>query len=140
VHPLYGPGPGLPPLITTPTNYHGTSPLGAQPGSSSPNNATGPNAANAQVQQQQQLQPLPPNTPGLPSNPPFTIFHVVGRSPGADAITLANLTGVDGLARDRFWRDKAAFSLDCTAPVVNGLQGKLAREQLLPHVDVIFYS
>ncbi|CAG8590284.1 539_t:CDS:2, partial [Acaulospora colombiana] len=42
VHPLYGPGPGVPPLITTPTNYH---PSGLQPGSSSPNNATGPNAA-----------------------------------------------------------------------------------------------
>ncbi|PVG01170.1 hypothetical protein CPB86DRAFT_781748 [Serendipita vermifera] len=137
VHPLYGPGPGLPPLITTPTNHHTSSSHGTQPGSSSPNNATGPNAANAQTQPQQ---PLPPNTPGLPSNPPFTIFHVVGRSPGADGITLANLTGVDGLARDRFWRDKATFSLDCTAPVVNGIQGKPAREQLFPHVDVIFYS
>lgn len=84
-------------------------------------------------------QPLPPTTPGLPANAPFTTFHLTGRSFSADGISLLNLTGVDGLARDRLWRDKATFSLDCTAPISNET-GKDAREKLFPHVDVIFYS
>lgn len=116
VHAVFGPGPGLPPLTTQPAY--------ATP---SPQNGSLPTS------------PLPPSTPGLPSNAPFTVFHLTGRSPSADAITLMNLTGVDGLARDRSWRDKSTFSLDCTAPVANEL-GKLARQQMFPHVDVIFYS
>lgn len=119
VHAVYGPGPGLPPIKTPPPNAQVTNYFPAPP-------------SNVQ-------QPLPPNTPGLPTNAPFTIFHLTGRSPVADAISLMNLTGVDGLARDRQWRDKATFSLDCTAPV-GSEDGKEAREKLFPHVDVIFYS
>jgi len=118
VHHVYGPGPGLPPIQALPpssqTGYFAT------PGS------------NPQ-------QPLPPTTPGLPTNPPFTIFHITGRSAHADEISLLNATGVDGLAQDRLWRDKATFSLDCTAPI-SSEEGKNAREKLFPHVDVIFYS
>lgn len=121
VHAVYGPGPGVPPVIA-PAN-----PAGGVSGAMAPQPVALPN------------QPLPPTTPGLPFNPPFTVFHITGRSHQADAISLLNLTGVDGLARDRFWRDKATFSLDCTAPVPNE-QARIAREQLFKHVDVIFFS
>jgi hypothetical protein len=116
VHAVYGPGPGLPPIMTSPLN-----------------NTFSP------IPIPTSQQPLPPSTPGLPSNAPFSIFHLTGRSQAADVITLMNLTGVDGLARDRTWRDKSAFSLDCTAPVV-GEDARAARQKIFPHVDVIFFS
>ena len=119
VHHVYGPGPGLPPITTLPLNSQATGYF-ATPGPSTQH-------------------PLPPTTPGLPMNAPFTVFHLTGRSVPADGVTLLNLTGVDGLSRDRFWRDKTTFSLDCTAPIGNE-EGKIAREKLFPHVDVIFYS
>ncbi|KAG8801070.1 hypothetical protein FRC16_001358, partial [Serendipita sp. 398] len=118
VHAVYGPGPGIPP-VTTPGVTH-----------QMPSHA--PSSLNIN-------QPLTPTTPGLPSNAPFTIFHITGRSQSADAISLLNLTGVDGLARDRLWRDKATFTLDCTTPVGSD-GGRISREQLFQHVDVIFFS
>ncbi|KAG8819085.1 hypothetical protein FRC17_010616 [Serendipita sp. 399] len=116
VHAVYGPGPGIPPVTTSGVNQHSLS------------HAPPPLS-----------QPLTPTTPGLPSNAPFTVFHITGRSQSADAISLLNLTGVDGLARDRLWRDKATFTLDCTTPV-HSESGRIAREQLFQHVDVVFYS
>lgn len=47
----------------------------------------------------------------VPSNePPFDWLHFEGRTAQT---TLSNMTGLDGFARDRGWRSKMVFSLDC---------------------------
>lgn len=120
-HAVYGPGPGLPPPIPPlPEHQQIQNQLPSPPLMSPP-------------------PPLPPNTPGLPHNPPFTFLHFTGRHKDADKVTLSNVTGVDSLARDRFWRDKSTFALDCTAPVGDS-ESRRAREAVFKHVDVIFFS
>lgn len=43
-----------------------------------------------------------------PGMPPFDWMHFEGR---ASQTTLANITGLDGLARERGWRSRCVFSL-----------------------------
>lgn len=60
--------------------------------------------------------PTSPNYGGedafhVPSNdPPFDWLHFEGRTAQT---TLSNMTGLDGFARDRGWRSRMVFSLDC---------------------------
>ena len=121
-HAVYGPGPGLPPPIP-PLPEHQQQIQNQLP--SPPLTSPPP--------------PLPLNTPGLPNNPPFTCLHFTGRHKEADKITLLNVTGVDSLARHRFWREKTTFSLDCTGPV-GDLEARRVREAVFKHVDVVFFS
>ena len=56
--------------------------------------------------------PRPPITPTLynPNSPaPFDWLHFEGRSVKT---TLSNITGLDGLARERKWRSHCVFSVD----------------------------
>ncbi|KAI5835946.1 hypothetical protein K523DRAFT_226838 [Schizophyllum commune Tattone D] len=71
--------------------------------------------------------PLPnPNSPA-----PFEWIHFEGRSVKT---TLNNITGLDGLARERKWRNHCVFSIDV------GQRGRQGVEALIPHADVIFLS
>jgi len=56
--------------------------------------------------------PRPPLSPSLfnPNSPaPFDWLHFEGRSVKT---TLSNITGIDGLARERKWRSHCVFSVD----------------------------
>ncbi|GJJ14111.1 hypothetical protein Clacol_008368 [Clathrus columnatus] len=64
----------------------------------------------------------------LPGMPPFEWMHFEGRSPN---ILHFNLTGLDGLARERGWRSKCVFSLQISRTGV---------EALIQHANVIFFS
>lgn len=81
--------------------------------------------------------PTSPNYAGeevfhVPSNdPPFDWLHFEGRTAQT---TLSNMTGLDGFARDRGWRSRMVFSLDCMRA------GRPGQEALIPHADVIFFS
>lgn len=57
------------------------------------------------------VSPGPQNSPHLQTvyPAPFEWLHFEGRSVKT---TLNNLQGIDGLARDRGWRDKVVFSLE----------------------------
>ncbi|TFK40380.1 hypothetical protein BDQ12DRAFT_648870 [Crucibulum laeve] len=67
-----------------------------------------------------------PNSPA-----PFDWLHFEGRSVKT---TLNNITGLDGLARERKWRSHCVFSVDV------GRKGRQGVEALLPHADVIFLN
>lgn len=67
-----------------------------------------------------------PNSPA-----PFDWIHFEGRSVKT---TLSNMTGLDGLARERKWRNHCVFSIDV------GQRGRQGVEALIPHADVIFLS
>ncbi|KAG6842350.1 hypothetical protein C0991_010640 [Blastosporella zonata] len=67
-----------------------------------------------------------PNSPA-----PFDWLHFEGRSVKT---TLNNITGLDGLARERKWRSHCVFSVDV------GRKGRQGIEALIPHVDVIFVN
>jgi hypothetical protein len=54
------------------------------------------------------------------ANPPFDWMHFEGRTVQT---TLNNLSGLDGLAREREWRDKMVFSVLLNKP---GRQGQEA--------------
>ncbi|KAJ7494757.1 hypothetical protein B0H11DRAFT_2156075 [Mycena galericulata] len=49
--------------------------------------------------------------------------------------TLSNITGVDGLARERKWRSHCVFSVD-----VGRSKGRQGVEALIPHADVLFLN
>ncbi|KAF7312245.1 hypothetical protein MIND_00237500 [Mycena indigotica] len=68
-----------------------------------------------------------PNTPA-----PFDWLHFEGRTVKT---TLSNITGLDGLARDRKWRSHCVFSVD-----VGRSKGRQGVEALIPHADVIFLN
>ncbi|KAF9030991.1 hypothetical protein BDZ89DRAFT_1064314 [Hymenopellis radicata] len=84
---------------------------------------------------------LPPRSPrpGTPaaymSNPnspaPFDWLHFEGRSVKT---TLSNITGLEGLARERKWRSHCVFSVDV------GRRGRQGVEALIPHCDVLFVN
>ena len=59
----------------------------------------------------------------LSPDPPVDWLHFEGRTAQT---TLSNLTGLDGFARDRGWRNKMVFSLDCCRV---GRQGQEAVSQ-----------
>ncbi|KAF9223372.1 hypothetical protein BS17DRAFT_796049 [Gyrodon lividus] len=65
----------------------------------------------------------------LHSPAPFDWLHFEGRSVRT---TLANIMGVDGLARERKWRSHCVISVDL------GRRAREGVEALIPHVDVIF--
>ncbi|KAG8997556.1 hypothetical protein FRB94_007611 [Tulasnella sp. JGI-2019a] len=64
-------------------------------------------------------------------DPLFDWLHFEGRTAQT---TLSNMTGLDGFAKEREWRGRMVFSLDCTRP------GRPGQEALIPHADVIFFS
>ncbi|KAF9533812.1 hypothetical protein CPB83DRAFT_844555 [Crepidotus variabilis] len=75
-----------------------------------------------------------PTTPILsnPNSPaPFDWLHFEGRTVKT---TLSNITGLDGLARERKWRSHCVFSLDV------GRRSRQGVEALIPHADVLFFN
>ncbi|KAJ7066980.1 hypothetical protein C8F01DRAFT_1208267 [Mycena amicta] len=72
----------------------------------------------------------PSTNPNSPA--PFDWLHFEGRSVKT---TLSNITGLDGLARDRKWRSHCTFSVD-----VGRSKGRQGVEALIPHADVIFLN
>ena len=87
---------------------------------------------------------LPPNS----ATPPFEWLHFEGRSVKT---TLNNMVGIDGLARERKWRNRCVFSVDVGRKARQGVQavsrcvGLEAHHanrpsQLMPHADVIFVN
>ncbi|KAF8896333.1 hypothetical protein BD779DRAFT_1495265 [Infundibulicybe gibba] len=76
-----------------------------------------------------------PHPSALLSNPhspaPFDWLHFEGRSVKT---TLNNITGLDGLARERKWRSHCVFSVDL------GRKGRQGVEALIPHADVLFLN
>ncbi|KAI6039893.1 hypothetical protein EDC04DRAFT_2682230 [Pisolithus marmoratus] len=88
------------------------------------------------VREQQSSSPIPifPTLSHLqhptPHSPaPFDWLHVEGRS---IRTTVANILGIDGLARERKWRSHCVISVDL------GRRARESAEALLPHADVIF--
>ncbi|KDQ17383.1 hypothetical protein BOTBODRAFT_605486 [Botryobasidium botryosum FD-172 SS1] len=73
----------------------------------------------------------PPSEPPEPMRPPFDWIHFEGRTAQT---TLSNMTGIDGLARERDWRHKIVISLEVGRPNRQG------QEALIPYADVIFFS
>ncbi|KIK63092.1 hypothetical protein GYMLUDRAFT_163622 [Collybiopsis luxurians FD-317 M1] len=78
-----------------------------------------------------------PSSPPLhPSNiinspAPFDWVHFEGRSVKT---TLSNITGLEGLARERKWRSHCVFSVDV------GRRSRQGIEALIPHADVLFLN
>ncbi|OJA08993.1 hypothetical protein AZE42_11041, partial [Rhizopogon vesiculosus] len=70
-------------------------------------------------------------TQSLLSPAPFDWLHFEGRS---TKTTLANIIGVDGLARERKWRAHCVVSVDL------GRRAREGVEALIPHADVVFLS
>lgn len=68
--------------------------------------------------------------PNLNSPAPFDWLHFEGRSVKT---TLSNITGLDGLARERKWRSHCVFSLDVGR---KGKQGVEAVSFRFPHIDL----
>ena len=58
---------------------------------------------------------FPPNN----TNAPFEWLHFEGRSVKT---TLSNMVGIDGLARERKWRNRCVFSLDVGRKARQGVQ------------------
>ncbi|KDQ24722.1 hypothetical protein PLEOSDRAFT_1047353 [Pleurotus ostreatus PC15] len=69
---------------------------------------------------------LNPNSPA-----PFDWLHFEGRSVKT---TLSNITGLDGLARERKWRSHCVFSVDV------GRKGRQGVEALIPQADILFLN
>ena len=64
----------------------------------------------------------PPVNPSFPSNntnAPFEWLHFEGRSVKT---TLNNMVGIDGLARERKWRNRCVFSVDVGRKARQGVQ------------------
>lgn len=96
--------------------------------------------------------PRPPITPILfnPKSPaPFDWLHFEGRSVKT---TLSNITGLDGLARERKWRSHCVFSVDVGRKGKQGVEAvclfrfssdfalSVCIVQLIPHADVLFFN
>ncbi|KAJ7650229.1 hypothetical protein FB45DRAFT_779220 [Roridomyces roridus] len=77
--------------------------------------------------------PNPSSSQPNPNSPaPFDWLHFEGRSVKT---TLSNITGIDGLARERKWRSHCVFSVD-----VGRSKGRQGVEALIPHADVLFLN
>lgn len=111
----------LGPLLV-PENYPQTSPV-ISPTSSPATTPTSRSSTSGS-------RPLPslfnPNSPA-----PFDWLHFEGRSVKT---TLSNITGLDGLARERKWRSHCVFSVDI------GRKGRQGVEALIPHADILFLN
>ncbi|KAF5377348.1 hypothetical protein D9757_007994 [Collybiopsis confluens] len=77
------------------------------------------------------------SVPSSPSLQPYNIpapldwVHFEGRSVKT---TLSNITGLEGLARERNWRSHCVFSVDV------GRKSRQGIEALIPHADVLFLN
>ena len=104
--------------------------------------ATAPSAHNAPP-----AQSIPSTNPNSPA--PFDWLHFEGRSVRT---TIANLVGIDGLARERKWRPHCVISVDLGRRAREGVEvvrpcrlrvadhTNAHPQQLIPHADVIFLS
>ncbi|RDB26305.1 hypothetical protein Hypma_006584 [Hypsizygus marmoreus] len=110
--------PQLSPVNTPSTSSHASSSLPCAPTSSTPRTS--------QSGQHPQPTLFNPNSPA-----PFDWLHFEGRSVKT---TLSNITGLDGLARERKWRSHCVFSVDV------GRKGRQGVEALIPHADVLFLN
>ncbi|KAF8806964.1 hypothetical protein BYT27DRAFT_7224041 [Phlegmacium glaucopus] len=120
----------LGPLLA-PENYPQPSPT---PSSTTPNYASSSSLAPpSSTPRTSQSGPRPQITPLYnPNSPaPFDWLHFEGRSVKT---TLSNITGLDGLARERKWRSHCVFSVDV------GRRGRQGVEALIPHADVLFFN
>ncbi|KAF8149912.1 hypothetical protein B0H34DRAFT_731701 [Crassisporium funariophilum] len=120
----------LGPLLA-PENYPATTPTispatpnYASSSSLAPLAASTPRASQSGSRPQTPL--FNPNSPA-----PFDWLHFEGRSVKT---TLSNITGLDGLARERKWRSHCVFSVDV------GRKGRQGVEALIPHADVLFFN
>ncbi|KAI8976378.1 hypothetical protein BD414DRAFT_517269 [Trametes punicea] len=104
------------------------------------NTPSTPPVATSQAPGSSSLSPMTPSQPRPsisitrpPNNSPAPLdwFHFEGRSVKT---TLSNITGLDGLARERKWRSHCVFSLDV------GRRARQGVEALIPHADVIFLN
>lgn len=79
------------------------------------------------------LIPPPPSSGTEPDMTlaPFEWLHFEGRTVQT---TLSNLTGLDGLAQERGWRNKVVFSVEISRP------GRQGQEALIRHADIVFFS
>ncbi|KAF9066631.1 hypothetical protein BDP27DRAFT_1384252 [Rhodocollybia butyracea] len=105
----------LGPLLI-PENYMFSSPLTSPTLPTAPGTST--NASSPML--------TPNNSPA-----PFDWIHFEGRSVKT---TLSNITGLDGLARERKWRSHCVFSVDV------GRRSRQGIEALIPHADVLFLN
>ncbi|KAK0500366.1 Ribokinase-like protein [Armillaria luteobubalina] len=104
------------------------------PPAESPVPATHPPSSPLPLSMSSQSSPRTPGTPVMfnPNSPaPFDWLHFEGRSVKT---TLSNITGLDGLARERKWRSHCVFSVDI------GRRGRQGVEALIPHADVLFVN
>lgn len=73
----------------------------------------------------------PPANPSFPpsTNAPFEWLHFEGRSVKT---TLNNMVGIDGLARERKWRNHCVFSVDVGRKARQGVQAvsRFARREV----------
>ncbi|KAH0585200.1 hypothetical protein J132_10126 [Termitomyces sp. J132] len=90
-----------------------------------------PYPPNSPTPRPSQSGPRPPFLSNPNSPAPFDWLHFEGRSVKT---TLSNITGIDGLARERKWRSHCVFSVDV------GRKGRQGVEALIPHADVIFLN
>ncbi|KAE9407825.1 hypothetical protein BT96DRAFT_914475 [Gymnopus androsaceus JB14] len=109
----------LGPLLV-PENYMFSSPS-ASPTITAP---PGPSLSSSPMQPSPNI--LNPNSPA-----PFDWVHFEGRSVKT---TLSNITGLEGLARERKWRSHCVFSVDV------GRRSRQGIEALIPHADVLFLN
>ena len=97
----------LGPLLA-PENYPGSTPTSSSPAYGSSSSLAPPSS----TPRTSQSGPRPQIAPTLynPNSPaPFDWLHFEGRSVKT---TLSNITGLDGLARERKWRSHCVFSVD----------------------------
>ncbi|KAF5382174.1 hypothetical protein D9615_004401 [Tricholomella constricta] len=120
----------LGPLLA-PENYPQASPV-IIPTTANHTSSSSPYATTSSTPRTSQSgsRPLPflfnPHSPA-----PFDWLHFEGRSVKT---TLSNITGLDGLARERKWRSHCVFSVDV------GRKGRQGVEALIPHADVLFLN
>ncbi|KAG5643010.1 hypothetical protein DXG03_001748 [Asterophora parasitica] len=120
----------LGPLLA-PENYPQASPV-ISPTGSGYALPSSPYAAGSSTPRSSNSGPRPPPFLYNPNSPaPFDWLHFEGRSVKT---TLSNITGLDGLARERKWRSHCVFSVDV------GRKGRQGVEALIPHADVLFLN
>ncbi|KAG9316957.1 hypothetical protein JVU11DRAFT_3041 [Chiua virens] len=129
------PPPNPPPIAR---DQHNPSPVSMFPNTLAPPSAPRPSMSSRPNTAPSATNSLPPaphtyNVPSpSPNSPaPFDWLHLEGRSVRT---TLANLIGVDGLARERKWRSHFVISVDL------GRRAREGVEVLIPHADVIFLT
>ncbi|CAL1701718.1 unnamed protein product [Somion occarium] len=91
-----------------------------------------PGSPPSTTQQLSSTNPRPSTSNPNPNSPaPFEWIHFEGRSVKT---TLNNISGLDGLAKEKKWRSHCVFSVDV------GKRTRQGVEALIPHADVIFLN